>query len=271
MQQPVFAMASFDSLQYHFFGDEACFSVRLQRCPSVEHSSAWLHDGVTRELVNSTERVLQSSASYLDVTTSKLSLSVPEGTGHVEVRDPRGKPVLEIDFEPRTEIVWDFPSGDANRVDQPVIHQPDLACRIRYDGRETDGIGYCKRAYLEPPRYMGYVFIHGVSADHKTKLWTADAGWGTAKYDYFKLLHPDGRLEEADSTDSYHQWDAAYATLGGRRVSVKIEELGRWQTSLVSGRMDSLYGQRYCTLQVDDGEQSFHGQALKEYWIGTVG
>ena len=113
--------------------------------------------------------------------------------------------------------------------------------------------------------------IHGVSDDGSTKLWTADAGWGDSKYDYFKLLHGDGRLEESATTDSYHQRDAAYAFIDGRRIGVHIEELGSWQTSLLSPRMDSLYGQRYCRLRVEDGDQSFSGRALKEFWVGTVG
>ncbi len=50
MKQPIFGSASFDSLQYHVFCAEAFFSIRLQRTPSVEHSSVWLHDGATREL-----------------------------------------------------------------------------------------------------------------------------------------------------------------------------------------------------------------------------
>ena len=272
MQQPIFGSASFDSLQYHFFCGDRFFGLRLQRCPSLEHSSVWLHDGQrTLELVNSGERMIQSGVDYLEVTTSALSMTAPDGQGHLSARDALGNTVLEIEFEPRTEIVWDFPTGDPTRPGNPVIHQPDIVCTARYRGESTSGIGYSKRAYMEPPRYMGYVFIHGVSEDGRTQLWTADAGWGESKYDYFKLLHPDGRLEESAPTDSYHQWDSAYAMLGERKVGVHIDEIGRWETHLISARMDSLYGQRYCRLRVDDAERSFTGLALKEYWLGTVG
>ena len=271
MKQPVFGSGSFDSLQYHVFCDGMFFSFRLQRCPSLEHSSVWLHDGETRELVNSGERLIQSDADYLDVANPAMSMSIPDGTGQIAVRDPLGREVITASFVPRTEIVWDFPTGDPNRSSQPVIHQPDLDFDVTYRGETRKGIGYCKRAYMEPPRYMGYVFIHGVSNDGKTKVWTADAGWGKSKYDYFKLLHEDGRMEESATTDSYQQWDAAYADIDGRRVGVHITEIGHWHTSLVSGRMDSLYGQRYCSLRVDDGDNSFTGRALKEYWTGTIG
>ena len=270
MQQPIFGSASFDSLQYHVFCPDAFFSIRLQRTPSVEHSSVWLHDGATRELINSTDRIIQSDNDYLDIESPALSMSVPDH-GTVIARDPRGSTVLQVTLKPRTEIVWDFPTGDPNEPGQPVIHQPDIECEIEYRGRSLKGIGYCKRAYMDPPRYMGYVFIHGVSTDWKRTLWTADAGWGDSKYDYFKLIGENGDLEESERTDSYHQWDAAYAFIGGRKIGVHLEEIGRWQTSIVSGRMDSLYGQRYCRLRVDDGDNSFEGQALKEYWVGTIG
>ena len=200
-----------------------------------------------------------------------MSMCVPDGVGLITVRDPVGQTSIEVRFTPKTEIVWDFPTGDASKADQPVIHQPDLQCEVHYRGRTHQGIGYCKRAYMDPPRYMAYVFIHGVSDDAEKILWTADAGWGDSKYDYFKLLHADGRIEESESTDSYHQWNAAYTTIDGRRIAVHIEELGGWKTALISGRMDSLYGQRYCRLQVEDGGESFTGKALKEYWTGTVG
>jgi len=270
MEQPIFGSASFDSLQYHVFCEDTFFSVRLQRTPSVEHSSVWLYDGSTRELINSTDRIIQTNADYLDIDSPGLSISVPND-GNITARDPRGQTVLEIELKPDTEIVWGFPSGDPNRPDQPVIHQPDIQCKVTYRGQESRGMGYCKRAYLEPPRYMGYVFIHGVSTDRTRKLWTADASWGESKYDYFKLINPNGDMEEADSTDSYHQWDAAYAYIGGRRIGVHLEDIGKWQTSIISGRMDSLYGQRYCRLKVEDGDNSFEGQALKEYWLGTIG
>ncbi|MBS35240.1 MAG: hypothetical protein CMO26_04860 [Thiotrichales bacterium] len=270
MQQPVFGSASFDSLQYHFFCGDLFFAVRLQRCPSLDHSSAWLVDGSVRELVNSNERILQGERSFLDVQTSAMSWTVPEGTGRIEVRSPTGTPALQIEFTPVTEIVWDFPTG-SHLPDQPVIHQPDLECRVTYEGATHAGIGYCKRAYMEPPRYMGYVFIHGISDDGRTKLWTADAGWGKSKYDYFKLLGPDGTVQASERSDSYQQWDAAYAFIDGRKVAVHIEEIGRWETQLVSGRMDSLFGNRYCHMRVTDGERSFTGKAYKEYWLGTVG
>ena len=270
MQQRIFGSASFDSLQYHVFCEDKFFSIRLQRTPSVEHSSVWLHDGETRELVNSTDRLIQSDKDYLEVESPALSMSVPDH-GNVTARDPRGETVLQVELEPRTEIVWNFPTGDPKRPDQPVIHQPDIACRVTYRGKQLEGFGYCKRAYMDPPRYMAYVFIHGVSTDRKRTLWTADAGWGDSKYDYFKLLGADGKMQQSQPSDSYHQWDAAYAFIEGRRIAVHIDEIGRWQTSIVSGRMDSLYGQRYCRLRVDDGDNSFEGQALKEYWLGTIG
>ena len=271
MQQPIFGSGSFDSLQYHVFCETCFFSFRLQRTPSIEHSSVWIHDTQTRELVNTNARLIQSDASFLDVANASMSMTAPEGTGHIAVRDALGNTIIEVALEPKTEIVWDFPTGDTDASTRPVIHQPDIACQVTFRGKTQRGLGYCKRAYMEPPRYMGYVFIHGVSDDEQHIVWTADAGWGDSKYDYFKLLHGDGTLEESASTDSYQQWDAAYATLGDRRVAVHIEELGRWETSLVSGRMDSLYGQRYCRLKVEDGEHSFTGKALKEYWTGTVG
>ena len=271
MKQPIFGSASFDSLQYHIFCDALFFSFRLQRTPSVEHSSVWIYDDGVHELVNSNERLIQSNADYLDVTHPMISMCVPDGTGSITVRNPTGHSVIDVSFMPKTEIVWDFPTGDHNKADQPVIHQPDIVCKVSYKGVEYDGIGYSKRAYMEPPRYMGYVFIHGVSEKADRILWTADAGWGDSKYDYFKLLHGDGRLEESASTDSYHQWNAAYSYIGGRKIAVHIDEIGGWKTSLVSGRMDSLYGQRYCNLRVEDDGTVFTGKALKEYWTGTVG
>merc|ERR1712060_229588 len=133
------------------------------------------------------------------------------------------------------------------------------------------GYGYSKRYHGIYPRYNGWRFIHGLAAATGMGLdceapanviWTADATFGDAKYNYFKLLPPEGHkngsLLESAHCDTYQQQDVAYATIGGERVSASLNEIACWHTIIGHGSactMESKYENRLCQLTLRIGNQ----------------
>ena len=108
-----------------------------------------------------------------------------------------------------------------------VVHQPHIECEIQIGGETHTGLGYCKRyAWTPAPRYWGYRFIQGFADAGALKLWTAEATFGEAKYDYFYLFLPDGSLVQADEGISCHRENAAFAKVAGQVVRSKSPNWG---------------------------------------------
>ncbi len=249
-----------DSLQYHLFcGDVVC-GARIFRTRTLDHSSAWIYDGrELREVFNSSERLTARDArgetmegEGVSFAPGRLAFSV--GGGELVVR-----------FEVRTELSW------PDRI-STVIHQPDLACEIAFEGQSLSGIGYCKRYTWTPiPHHWGYRFVQGFTSDHGTKLWTAEATFGESKYDYFNIIRPDGTRQIAGEQDSGHRQNAAFARIAGERITARLTKLGRWEAPLVSTGMDSLLRQRVCRLTLESAAGCESGLAINETCYGTLG
>lgn len=78
---------------------------------------------------------------------------------------------------PRREFRW----SDTISI---VIHQPDMQVEMVLDGETHHGAGYCKRYGWTPsPAHWGYRFIQGFLDDAEISIWTAEATFGTEKYD----------------------------------------------------------------------------------------
>ena len=130
-----------------------------------------------------------------------------------------------------------------------------MTVKLELDGRCHTGVGYCKRYSWTPaPRHWGYRFVQGfVYADADagaTSVWTAEATFGNAKYDYFHLLPPHGETRAALDGGSCHRQNAVYANTADGAVTLALEELAVWECPLQSAAMDSLLRQRVCRLTV---------------------
>lgn len=258
--QDPFGVEDHDSLQYHFRCGALLGAVRLFRTPTLASASLWVwKEGALLELHNSRSRIHQTSEHNLAVSDGSLRLSQD---GEV-VRITLGERLL-IELEPKRTLRW-------SDTISTVIHQPDIACRLVFDGESHGGVGYCKRYSWTPaPHYWGYHFVQGWS-DDGIALWTADATFGTKRYSYFCLLEPDGRLLTGDPERIRHWQDVVLCDLPEGEVRVCLRELAVWETPLISNRMDSLLRQRLCAFNVEKGGCERQGLAIHETCFGTLG
>jgi hypothetical protein len=262
--QPQFGRGCHDGVQYHFFCGDKFFSVRVVETRSLRHHSAWLFDGGTREIVNSSEPLDRSGEDHLDLRGARFEVAADEAGGSVRVRSEGARPVFEVTFTSPVTFKWPFPKGAAT-------HQPLLQSQVTYDGRTYSGLGYCKRYwYDEDIGYWGWRFIQGEADQRRYMLWTADATFGHWKYDYFKIARPDGRLAAAGPLESFHRDDAAYGVIAGTRYEVRIEEIGVWETVLRSSLMETKLRQRFCRMTVTHDGTVDTGLALNETGFGTA-
>jgi hypothetical protein len=265
MQQPTYPAGSHDSLQYHFFCEDKLFAARIFRTDTLEHHSAWVFDGTARAILASEARIIQSGASYLDVSAKTLQMRSDDAKGRLVVKATDEADSFEVDFTLGKTFSW----SDTLNV---VIHQPTLECVGRFKGREYSGRGYCKRYnWQEPPHYWGYRFLQGFVDGGSTAIWTADAVFGENKYDYFKVLAANGNLLEIDSNSCAHKQNSMFGYVDGIRHQAEFEELGVWNQILKSKGMDSHLQQRYGRVRYFDGKTYRQGIAMTEYCFGTLG
>ena len=262
LQKP-FGHDDHDSLQYHFLCGDILGAARLFRTPTLDHASFWVFDGGLRRIHDGAGALIQSPEPRLDVTDGAIRFS--DGPEGVSVAVP-GRVSLRL--EPRHVCAW----GDTIST---VIHQPDMACELVLDGRALSGVGYCKRyAWTPAPRHWGYRFVQGWTADGAA-LWTAEATFGTEKYDYFRLLEPDGSLREGAPEGSRHRRDTAIAALGesggGGEARARLDEPAVWEAPLASTGMDSALRQGFCRLVLETPEGRREGSAINETCYGTLG
>ncbi|MDZ4789956.1 MAG: hypothetical protein SGJ17_01935 [Hyphomicrobiales bacterium] len=258
-----------DSIQYHVFCGDKVFALRIFRTDTLEHHSAWIYDGGMREALSSEAPITQTDASYFDVACPTLSIYAQLEGGFIAVKAERIENAFEIIFKTKASYEWAYDALDAQ---ESVLHQPNLDCVVRYQGRDYQGVGYHKRYYWRnPPRYWGYRFLHGVLGDNEI-VWTADAVFGLSKYDYFKMLDSvSGVLMEADRNSCAHKDNLMFGEIGGRRHELTFDALGSWEKALRSSAMDSHMRQQAGTFTHVVGDERQSGVALTEYCFGTLG
>ncbi len=236
-----------DSLQYHFFLPAAFIAVRIFGTPTLHHASAWVHNlesGASATLFDDYTPMTTPAGAPLALGSPSFDLVDAGDRGELKLyaqteeakevlsaahmpSDDRGVHVA-IKFGPRRTFAW-LPSGQ-EESQRPVIHRPELAVSATWNGAEVTGHGYSKRYWGEYGRYWGYRFIHGLGlpaenspsaesanardaaasvarADAPAVVWTADATFGEAKYNYYKLLPPPPAtgMVEALSEETYNQ------------------------------------------------------------------
>ena len=261
-----------DSIQYHFFCENFFFATRVFRTDSIDHCSAWLFDGTTRENVVNSNRVQQTVKNFLDIKNEMLEFSVPDTSGVLKVRMNASDFVI-VNFSGRHEFRWLDPGavlGGATR--DSVIHQPDLQCELKYRGKVFKGVGYCKRyTWIKSPRYCYWNFFHCTLVNHSLFLWTADA-YFASKYNYFKFSNPEGNLFASDEKDTFHQADKAYGIVAGQRYELHFKQVAEWEYCILTDRMDGLMRERFGNVVLKcDGKDFDMGPGFHENFIGTIG
>jgi len=265
-RQLSFGHVDHDSLQFHFFTGNMVGACRLFSSKSLRHASLWLFDGTeTRELFSSDHFETNAAGELLDVSSAGLRLRDTNGTIHIDLHDTGENAEVSLVMAPKTTCRWGDTISD-------VLHSPDMDVQLVLNGQEHAGMGYCKRYGWTPaPHYWGYRFIQGFVSNNAISVWTAEATFGTEKYDYFKILLPDGRVVEAAADRSCHRQNSAHGSTEVGDCHISIEEIGVWQTRLASPVMDSLMRQRACRTTITIDGEDHTGFAINETCYGTLG
>ncbi|MBM3599746.1 MAG: hypothetical protein FJX35_16160 [Alphaproteobacteria bacterium] len=262
--QPAFGVGAHDGIQYHFFAGDKFFSVRVVETDTHKHQSAWLYDRRAREVLNidSARALKQGRGDQLDISGPRFRIRADQTGGEIGVLDAKQRPSFEIAFRTPISFHWDFPGG-------PVIHQPLIKAEIAYRGETLRAVGYSKRYWYDDPiGYWSWRFIQGSFG--RSMLWTAEANFDLVKYDYFKIVRPSGKLEQAANRDSMHRQEYGRAIVGRTTYEIDLQELGRWETRMHTRLLDTKLRQRFCKMTLRRGDKVETGYALNEIACGTA-
>jgi len=260
-----------DSLQYHFFFPGLFIAARVFHTKTLQQHSAWMFNVETGEVTEffspSYDTLVQATGCQtLHLNSDHLCIvDKPEG-GEITMK-AKG---LTLSFQQRDIFSW-LPAG---QTENAVIHRPNLSCKIEVNSKLLQGSGYSKRYYGEYPRFWGYRFIHGVTAEAEPSFfWNADAAFGDNKYNYFKILMPSGKLVSAEAEKSWQQDTSGFAIIDGVVHETRLRPLVTWDT-LIGGNgwnMESKMQNRYCEVELRAGNKVTHGVAYNERCYGTLG
>lgn len=208
----------------------------------------------------------QSSSPDTQFTFEEHSPETHEGTlsvseSHVEL--------LVINFKPRCAYFWQVPGQNDG-----VYHFPNISAEMIYKGRSAHAFGYCKRYWGDYDGPWGYQFIHGISSDEKSCVWTADATFGDDEYNYFKMVGADGSLSQAEKTDTYHNNQRAFwrPSPSGANMEAELTECAKMEFFLKSDSQFSKLVERFGKVDLKkDGNVVWSGYGFNEICFGTVG
>ena len=264
--QESFGIYDHDSLQYHFFCGDVVGAARLFFTRTLQHASMWVFDGASYREFQSADQVYDSNAqSHLNVQAGGLSFSGSDDLIEITPQEKGGDGECRVRLTPRHELRW-------SDTISTVIHQPNMQVELRLDGKSLDGIGYCKRYGWTPaPSHWGYRFIQGFLEGGEISVWTAEATFGLEKYDYFKMLMPDGEIVTTPDDVSCHRQNGAQAISSIGPIQIELEPLSVWDHTLESDAMNSRMRQRACRLVVRSPLWEKRGFAINETCYGTLG
>lgn len=266
-QLPAFRFVKNDSLQYHFFANDMAFSVRLIYRSNMRIHAVWVYENGIQEINKSSQVWTQTGGDYLNIRSDIMEIRDEDGEIIVVCRDKTGGEGFTARVRPIHTLSWkDTFDEDAN---DEVLHLPNLKGTLEYKGKVFPAHGYCKHVeWRQAPRYTGYRFLHGILDGGECALWSADAVFGYKKYDYFKMIQPDGTIVTADNELSSHKQNTIYAKIGPREIQVEFEELDAWQLPLVGSEIDMVIQQRYGRISYREGLINKSGVAVTEYGFG---
>ena len=252
-----------DSLQFHFYSENFVGACRLFYTKSLCHSSVWIYvDGKIKEIFSSSNPIKSKNDNFLDVRVENLSVKEIENKQFQILLDNEN---LSIHFKSINLETW-------NDTRSNVIHLPNMVTEIKYEDNFYQGIGYAKRYSWRPsPTYWGYRFIQGFNNQDQSSIWTAEATFGTKKYDYFKILKPNGQMINTVNDMSYHRQNHMEANTTQGSFKIELEEMDLWEVKLESQKMNSLLRQRVCKFNAKLRNKRMSGFAINETCYGTLG
>jgi len=252
-----------DSLQFHFFCDKLIGACRIFYTNSLCHSSIWIYNNnEMKEIFSSSNPINSSNSKILDINVDNLTIKEIENKiFKIELINPG----ISISLQSVNLESW-------NDTRSKVIHLPNMKAEIKYKNKTYSGTGYSKRYSWKPsPIHWGYRFIQGFNKNDQSSIWTADATFGLNKYDYFKILKPDGELINTFDDISFHRQNYMRAKTTHGNFKIELEEIGLWKVNLKSSKMDSLLQQRLCKFQAKLKNKKMFGFAINETCYGTLG
>lgn len=262
--QPQFGRGINEGIQYEIFCGDRYFCVRVIETGSLKYHCSWVYDGGVRELLSSETPLRRSAKPHLDLSGDDIRIEADKSGGKIGVKSPAGD--LEIDFKSPITASWGIPPEDV------AIHQPLMDATVRWGGQSLRGQGYCKRYwYHRDIDYWSWRFIMGIVQQGAAPLmvWTAEAMFALEKYDYFKLVGPNGAVAAAERNDSLHREAEAFGTVNGVAYNARVRELGRWEKVLRTSAMDTKLRLKFCELSLISGGTTLKGYALHEIGAGT--
>lgn len=266
-RRPAFRFIDNDGLQYHFFAGGRAFSIRLVYRSNMCVHAAWIYDNGIREVSKSNQVWIQSDSHYLNISSDIMEIRDEDGEIVIVVHADNSEDSFTARVRPIHTLMWKDTFADG--INDEVLHLPDLKGTLKYKGQTYSTHGYCKHVeWRQAPRYTGYRFLHGILDNGETSLWSADAVFGYKKYDYFKMIEPDGTIVVADDELSSHKQRTIYAKIGTREIQVEFEEMGTWQLPLVGADIDMVIQQRYGAIIYREGAVTKSGVAVTEYGFG---
>lgn len=265
-EQQSFGGYDHDSLQYHFFCGEIVGGCRLFHTNSMQHASLWIFDGENYRALQSTNGSYDENATdRLAVRMDGLTFAAQGEDITIEFKDGGKGETVTVRLKPVREITW-------SDTISTVVHQPVMDVELLLDGKTIRGVGYCKRYTWTPaPQHWGYRFIQGFVDEGQTSIWTAEATFGLGKYDYFKIMRPDGEVLTTPDDVSCHRKNSAFGLTSEGPVWITIEPLSTWDVLLDSGAMSSRMQQRACRMIVRSDTWEKQGFAINETCYGTLG
>ncbi len=266
-RHPAFRFIDNDSLQYHFFAEGMAFSIRLVYRAKLCVHAAWIYDNGIHEISKSNQVWIQSDSDTLDISSDIMQIRDEHGEIIIIAHADNSEEGFTARVRPMHTLRWK--DTFAEHANDEVLHLPDLKGTLQYKGRTYPTHGYCKHVeWRQAPRYTGYRFLHGILGGGECALWSADAVFGYKKYDYFKMVEPDGTIVAADDELSSHKQSTIYAKIGAREIQVTFEEKDSWRLPLVGPETDMVIQQRYGTITYREGMIMKSGVAVTEYGFG---
>ena len=214
-----------DSLQFHFICGEVIGACRLFMTNTLCHSSIWLYfNGKMNEVFSTSSPIISNNDKNLDVNVDN-NLSIKEIKNNIfEIK--LIEPEIFISLQSVNLESW-------NDTRSKVIHLPNMKAEIKYNDNIYSGSGYSKRYSWKPsPSYWGYRFIQGFNKQDQSSIWTAEATFGLNKYDYFKIIQPNGKIIDTIDDMSFHRQNYMKAKTTHGNFKIELEEIGVMESKI---------------------------------------
>eukprot|EP00127_Corallochytrium_limacisporum_P001530 Clim_evm9s64 gene=Clim_evmTU9s64 len=289
-----------DSLQFHFFlPGTGVLAFRLFYTKSMNHASCWLWTGTETDaqlhLFQEESKPFttqqRKDTNQFEVIGDHYTLVDGALGGSLELRGAfisENPAFQELDLKTSTGTVqftwssgktfaWAVPGNTSGVGHRPMLNYHITAGDGTGEASQITHYGYSKRYYGTYGPHWGYRFITSIFFDQTTQkpiaaVWNADATFNDKKYNYFHILHADGRHDKSLTEDAYQQQTTGFCTMGGNGITIDIEPQANWIVDIKNDTMNSRMRQSPCisTVNIDGVVWLTNGRAINETCYGAV-